>query len=126
MGFHVPNEFRVRSGKYASPNEYGNNGAFTIPFQQRQLDIIASDGEGWEHVSVSLMGRCPNWIEMCFIKDMFWDESDCVVQYHPPKSDYVNHHSYCLHLWRLIKGEVPRPASMLVGPKTEDADVQRD
>ncbi len=62
--------------------------------------IVFSWGGGWEHVSVSYSTRCPTWEEMCRIKDMFWDEEECVVQYHPPKSEYINRHPYCLNLWR--------------------------
>ena len=57
---------------------------------QQKLRIIASDGFGWEHVSVSRRDRCPTWEEMCQIKALFWDEDDCVIQYHPPRSEYVN------------------------------------
>ena len=46
---------------------------------------------------------------------MFWDEEDCVVQYHPPKSDYVNIHKNCLHLWRPTDGELPRPPKIMIG-----------
>ena len=35
-------------------------------------------------------------------KALFWDEDDCVIQYHPPRSEYVNNHQNCLHLWRPI------------------------
>ncbi len=87
----------------------------------RELLVVFSDGEGWEHVSVSLPTRCPNWPEMCFIKDMFWDAEDCVVQFHPPKSDYVNNHPYCLHLWRPTGTEISRPHWGLVGIKTGEA-----
>jgi hypothetical protein len=38
-----------------------NNGAFRVP---GGLRVIASDGEGWDHVSVSLPDRCPTWEEM--------------------------------------------------------------
>lgn len=34
-----------------------NNGVFIIPYQGRNLAVIASDGDGWEHVSVSLPNR---------------------------------------------------------------------
>ncbi len=54
---------------------------------------------------------------MCFIKDLFWDEDDVVVQYHPAKSDYVNNHQYTLHLWRPTEGEMPTPPSIMVGIK---------
>jgi len=79
------------------------------------LAAMASNIDGWEHVSVSLKNRCPNWPEMSFIKDLFWDEEDQVVQYHPPKSEYVNCHPHCLHLWRPLKGSVLSPPKELVG-----------
>jgi hypothetical protein len=83
-----------------------------------RLRVQASDDfDGWEHVSVSLIDRTPTWAEMCRIKGLFWDEEDTVVQFHPPKSEYVNCHPYCLHLWRWTGGEFPRPSSTLVGPK---------
>jgi len=55
---------------------------------------------GWEHVSVSCEDRTPTWDEMCMVKDAFWSEEEAVVQMHPPRSQYVNLHPYCLHLWR--------------------------
>ena len=33
-------------------------------------------------------------------QDMFWNDEETVVQYHPKKSEYKNLHPYCLHLWR--------------------------
>ena len=51
-------------------------------------------------ISVSLVDRCPTWQEMCGVKRRFFEPEDCVVQYHPPESTYVNDHPYCLHLWR--------------------------
>jgi hypothetical protein len=80
----------------------------------QMLKIIASSGDPsinihWEHVSVSLENRTPNWKEMCFVKEMFWDDEDTVIQFHPPKSRYVNTHPYCLHLWRPIKETIPLP-----------------
>jgi len=73
----------------------------------------------WEHVSVSLIyaDRCPTWQEMCFIKNIFWDEEDSVIQYHPAKKDYVNYHPHTLHLWNPIGFAIPTPPSILVGPK---------
>lgn len=116
--FTVPNENRIKSGSFLESNDrYGNNGAFKIRFESYEFLVIASDGEDWEHVSVSLLNRTPNWKEMCFIKDLFWDEDDCVVQYHPPKKEYVNNHPHCLHLWRPTKKEIPIPPSILVGFK---------
>lgn len=71
-------------------------------YRLHAVGIIASWGGGWEHVSVSLKNRCPTWEEMCMVKDIFWGEEECVVQFHPPKSESVNAHPYCLHLWKKI------------------------
>jgi hypothetical protein len=60
----------------------------------------ASLDRGWEHVSISLVDRCPLWDEMAFVKDLFWREDELVVQFHPPKAEYINQHSFCLHLWK--------------------------
>lgn len=113
---HVPNKYRLRVGEMGSDASAGNNGAFLIPNSPGQppLRVIASDDGGWEHVSVSLPNRCPTWDEMCKVKALFWDEEDCVVQFHPPKSDYVNLHPYCLHLWRPVDASLPQPDRALV------------
>ncbi len=123
MSFHVPEKFRIQgNGPMCSDASYGNNGVFVIPYaiSRVTLKCIASDGNGWEHVSVSLIKRCPTWEEMCFIKGAFWDEEDAVVQYHPPKSEYVNNYPFCLHLWRPINLSMPMPASLMVGYKDKD------
>jgi hypothetical protein len=118
MSFHVPEKFRIRTGRHASDASIGNNGAFEVKLRHGQIAyVIASDGAGWEHVSVSRRDRCPTWDEMCQVKAMFWCEEDCVVQYHPPKSQYVNNHPFCLHLWRPIDHQLPAPDSLLVGVK---------
>lgn len=56
--------------------------------------------------------------EMCKVKDLFWGEEDCVVQFHPPKSVYVNNHEFVLHLWRKIGSQFETPPGILVGIKT--------
>ena len=118
MTFHVPEKFRITSGPMASDKSFGNNGAFFIRRPRSPvLRAIASDGAGWEHVSVSLPNRCPTWEEMCQVKDLFWDAEDCVVQFHPPRSQYVNNHEFCLHLWRPIGAKLLMPESFLVGLK---------
>ena len=73
--------------------------------------------EGWEHVSVSTRRRCPNWIEMCFVKRLFWFPEETVIQFHPPEADYVNNHPYCLHLWRDTLHGHRLPPTLLVGIK---------
>lgn len=114
----TPEQYRVRSGPLGSSEADGCNGYFLIPFESYTLAVIASDGMGWDHVSVSLNNRTPNWREMCFIKSLFWDEEEVAIQYHPKKSEYVDNHPYCLHLWRPQDQEIPTPPAILVGIKT--------
>lgn len=93
------------------------NGAFNFPIGGVDIHVIASNGLGWDHVSVSTETRCPTWEEMCVVKDLFFEESETVVQYHPAKADYVNHHPYCLHLWRPLFEPLPKPFKQMIGPK---------
>jgi hypothetical protein len=98
------------------------HGAFHLPFNRLVFKIISSgDGplakeSGWEHVSASLEFRAPFWFEMCCIKELFWEDEEAVLQFHPPKSEYVNYHPNCLHLWKPLSG-ITLPPSDLVGPK---------
>jgi hypothetical protein len=72
--------------------------------------VIFSRNADWEHVSVSLPDRCPTWAEMQFWKEMFWSDSETVMQLHPSKDRYVNNHPFCLHLWRPRRGmKIPVP-----------------
>lgn len=79
--------------------------------------VIVSTGAGWEHVSVSPKRRTlvPSWEDMCFIKDMFYNDDEAVIQIHPPKKDYVNNMPNCLHLWRCTYKEMVLPPRVLVG-----------
>lgn len=110
---------RILKGSYgSSPGK--PYGAFTVIGPNSQsLAIVASDGNDpiakeWEHVSVSLAHRCPNWQEMSFVKDLFWNEDETVVQFHPGKTDHINIHPNCLHLWKWCGGEFPMPPKILV------------
>jgi hypothetical protein len=114
--------FRIREGVYASdPGD--DHGMFLVCGPcGRDLRVLASTGDAnegipWEHVSVSLPNRPPNWEEMCFIKSLFWDDEEAVMQLHPPKSEWINNHSHCLHMWRPTNQEIPMPPSIAVGKK---------
>jgi hypothetical protein len=114
-------KYRARVGEYAT-NTGDRFGAFLIPYLNRNyhLKVIASDADReipWEHVSVSLSNRCPNWEEMSYIKSLFWDDEETVMQLHPPKSKWINNHPYCLHMWRPVKEIIPIPPSITVGFK---------
>lgn len=112
-------KYRIKAGDFYSDETYGMNGAFIVPGPHNiDLNVISSDTRGWEHVSVSTKNRCPNWPEMCFIKDLFWDDDEVVMQLHPAKKDYINNHPHCLHLWKpKKKKKIPLPPLIMVGIK---------
>ena len=101
--------YRIVSGEMGSDATYGNNGWFEIPLGGRDIFIVVSDGGDWEHVSVSMQGRCPTWQIMCMVKDLFWADDEVVIQYHPAKKDYVNSHEFCLHMWKPVGIKLPVP-----------------
>lgn len=121
--FHVPDGSRVglaESPEWGSTTADGNNGAFRIesPEPGWRLLVIASDAsipglEPWDHVSVHAyrreQSRTPTWKEMNYVKDLFWDPDDVVMQLHPRKRDYVNTHPHTLHLWRPRHTPIPTP-----------------
>ncbi len=107
---------RVQDGQMGSDSTDGNNGVFFVStLAGIKLRIIASDGCGWEHVSVTVKKkRTPTWGEMQFVKDLFWQEEEAVVQFHAPRSRHINNHNYCLHLWRPIGVKLAMPPLAMV------------
>lgn len=120
---NLPRELEIYRTAYL--NELGdlrNGRVVGVPLKSgARACIVFSDGGNWDHVSVTVDApRCPTWEEMCEVKDIFWWPADCVVQYHPPQSQYRNHHPYCLHLWRPQKKEIPLPPAIFVAPPTAE------
>lgn len=91
-------------------------GYFEVTGASDQILRVISSGVGdeWEHVSVSCINRCPAWSEMALVKELFWDETETVVQFHPKKSEHVNYHQYCLHLWKLSGHDCKLPPKELL------------
>lgn len=80
-----------------------NWGTGTISFENWRGSVVwGTDEDGWEHVSVSPFDHntMPSWEDMCRIKDIFWEDEEIAIQFHPKKSQYVNLMENCLHLWR--------------------------
>lgn len=82
------------------PVPYGKPYLIIHPATRARFSVVASVDDGWGHVSVSLEKRTPTWDEMCFIKNMFFEPEELCLQIHPKKSQYVNEHRFCLHLWQ--------------------------
>ncbi len=126
----APEQYRAKHHhpRLHSTMRDGNNGLFILPGSKEGevLACIASDGMGWEHVSVTVQAvlsetalqavpRTPTWEEMCRVRDLFWSKHVTVLQFHPPADQYVNRHEHCLHLWRQPGVKVPLPEMRMVG-----------
>ena len=113
------NAFRVDTRTLYGWSGNETCGAFVVPspIDKANMAIIASCDSGWEHVSVSRANRCPNWPEMEYVKRMFFKDDECVMQLHVPAGDHLNHHRYCLHMWRPLESEIPRPPGWMVAPE---------
>ena len=101
---------------------YGNAGdagagVFNVPVLSTgtMLHVIASVGDGWDHVSVSRTDRCPTWEEMVYVKRAFFKRNEWAMELHPPEADNISRHPYCLHLWRPHGTDIPIPFSWMVG-----------
>jgi hypothetical protein len=121
MKFDKVEKYRARHPMGFQHRKGDRFGWFEIPTSAtgpKLRVMVAPSDDQWQHVSVSLASRCPTWDEMCLVKDLFFEDEDVVVQFHPKKTQYVNNAKYCLHLWKLNDGrEFPTPASILVGYK---------
>lgn len=119
MRAYLPEELERARVRNHFGSDDGLNGRFILQGPSgSKLHLISYDGKssGWEQVSIATdRKRCPNWPEMCFAKDLFWEEEECVVQYHPPLSQYVKNNRYCLHLWKPRDSFMPAPPANLVG-----------
>jgi hypothetical protein len=129
----VPDRLEKARLPEMSDPRWGMTGAFMLMGPRgAELRIIANDAshpdaQGWEHVSVSTAQRCPNWTEMCFVKDLFWGEDELVIQYHVPISEHINNHPYVLHMWRDTLHPHPRmPPSIAVGIKNITQEQARE
>jgi hypothetical protein len=110
------NRWRIRTGRYASEDVDGFNGAFLVPIDGGMYHVMIGDGLGWKHLSITNAQKkvIPSWEVMCRAKDLFFSDYAWVVQFHPPKEENVNDHPYCLHLWESLDEEMPHPFVVMV------------
>lgn len=100
-------------------------GMFIIARPTIQIRMLACDGSetGWDHVSVSCKVQkpdgtkediCAPWDIMKMAKEFFWEDEECVVQFHPPASRYINRTENVLHLWKRVGQEYETPPTILI------------
>lgn len=113
-------KYRLHHPYFGVIPDNGFDGYYQMMMNAVPIQILASSGYGWEHVSVSILGGMlpPSWNIMCKVKDLFWGKEVWVCQFHPPEAEYVNNHPGCLHLWRPLEATLPTPPSVLVGIKS--------
>lgn len=94
-------------------------GCFWInsPVDSAPMRVVASNGEGWDHISISRKNRCPNWPEMEHAKRLFFQDDETAMQLHVPVSDHRSFHDFCLHIWRPHSFDIPRPPAIMVAPE---------
>ena len=103
---------------YHKTKKGDKQGYFCFKRNGNLYNCIISNEMVWDHVSITLdKKRCPTWEEMCWIKSLFFEDDEAVIQIHPAKEDYINVSKTCLHLWK-YQGEFPLPDSIMVGPKS--------
>ena len=63
--------------------------------------------EGCHHISISHPFRYPTWDEIHAARYYFLPEDiDCAI-FLPKKSEYVNLHPNCFHVWEVKDAEIP-------------------
>lgn len=104
---------RFLTGPYASApgDPYG---AFEVRGPLGPLHLMAGNGLGWDHVSVSAETRCPVWEEMEWVKRLLFLDGETAMQLHVPPAEHINAHPFVLHLWRPHKGKIPMPPKNMV------------
>jgi hypothetical protein len=118
---HLLDAYRVTDSaireRFGGVGDHGC-GAFRVPsdVDRMELLVVASDGSGWDHVSVSRYDRIPTWPEMEQIKRLFFKDDETAMQLHVPPADHVSCCKFCLHLWRPQNEAIPRPSAAMVGP----------
>jgi hypothetical protein len=65
---------------------------------------MRADGSPWLHVSYSRKDWTPTHDDTCKVKAAFIGDRYAYAVF-PPKSEYVNIHAHCLHLWARMEGD---------------------
>jgi hypothetical protein len=85
---------------------------FFAAYDHRLIDVrvlvsrsTVKGGDQWFHVSVSRPDRLPTWTELNKVRDEFLGPDTEAYHVLARKSDHVNIHENCLHLWAPVDGE---------------------
>ena len=93
------------------------SGAFLLPAlapSKQPLMLIAASGLGWDHLSVSARTRIPKWLEMEYVKRLFFLPGEVAMQLHVGEAEHININNNVLHIWRPHDIEIPMPPRIMV------------
>jgi hypothetical protein len=107
-------------GGWAITRDPDRLGRFELFHPAKGYIVIISgtvkDGGRWVHLSFSRGDRVPDWEELKAVKSRFLGDETLAVQVFPPKSQWVNVHPYCLHLWHCVDGDPLPDFREIIGP----------
>lgn len=103
----------LKAGEPWGPEDLGGCFRFAVA-GGGELRVMAANGDGWDHVSVSRADRIPSWTEMEAMKRVFFKPDEIAYQLHVPAEDHINHHPHCLHIWRPHRSKIPLPPKWMI------------
>jgi len=77
-------------------------------YKAGELTILKAVEGGMLHVSMSHPKRNPTWEEIREIREKLTPDEKTMAIILPPKSQYVNIHNFCFHLWEIPNDHSPR------------------
>lgn len=94
---------------YRCVDRFGPEGAIYV--RKDGLKVIETisdheDGREWLHVSLSFTDHLPTYGDLKQVKSIFAGDENTALQVFPPKSQHINIHEYCLHLWCCLTEDV--------------------
>jgi len=76
--------------------------------KHNRISVIASIDGGAMHVSIAHSQRYPTWDEILAVRSWAFPEETEVVMVLARRSEYVNVHNNCFHLWESACGREGR------------------
>jgi hypothetical protein len=73
----------------------------TGTFKMGRCNIIVSIDDGLWHLSISTHDCSPSYNEIKEARYKYIPDDVTMAQLFPPKSEFVNIHPYCHHLWEI-------------------------
>ncbi|PSB52046.1 hypothetical protein C7B67_08540 [filamentous cyanobacterium Phorm 6] len=100
----LPCNWSVQAMRYAPASYEPDGGAYK---SRDGLIVIIScsiekDGNWWVHLSLSRKKSVPTWIDLVKVKEIFLGADALAIQVLPPRSEWVNVHEFCLHLYHCL------------------------